>query len=165
MRDEMRERANKKCTCLTNRGTACLFSSPVLFLRVLTETPAGRTNFRLPGSQAFMLEVIKLVAGGADKRLMGRRKSAPALIITGLAERIPVLAFFHTFQVSVSQNIFFKKTLLIEVIPVLAIPQRQRGHCLSCIGRLTGDGEIVLPICFTGLQPYFPRSGGSRGHQ
>lgn len=165
MRDEIRERDNQKFTCLANRGTTCLFSSPVLFLGVLTVAPTGRPDFRLPGSQAFMLEVIKLVAGGADKRLLGRVKSTFALIITGLAERIPVLAFFHTFQVSVSQNIFFKKTLLIEVIPVLALPQRQRGHCLYCTGRLTGDAEIILPVCFTGLQPYFPSPGGCRGHQ
>jgi hypothetical protein len=153
MRDEMKERANNKCTYLTNKSAVCLLSSPVLFLRVLSVAPAGRSDFRLPGSQAFMLEVIKLVAGGADKRLMSRVKSALALIITGLAEWIPVLAFFHTFQVSVSQNIFFKKTLLIEVIPVLAFPERQRGHCLPCARRLTADGEIALPECFTDLQP------------
>jgi hypothetical protein len=119
-------------------------------LSLLSED-ATTAYFSIPRFLTGIVEVVKFFAGGSYKRSLGWVESTLRLVMADEVERVPILAFFDAFDVFIDIRSFFKQTLLIKIVPLLAVIDCQ-GDILRRLA--AGDGEVTLVICFSQVEAY-----------
>ena len=113
-----------------------------------------------------MAVVIELGAGTQDKGLLPGIKGAFALVIAGFVERIPMLAFFGTFQIVIGIGGLFKEAFLVEIVPVLALSHCQGLAQRSGLPPFTDHGKIPVAVDLPFLEVHLlGPDGAGKGKQ
>jgi len=74
--------------------------------------------------------------------------------MAGTVEFFPVLALFNALDIFVHISRFFKQTLLVKIVPVLAIFKGQGCWISRCLATATGNGEVSLVVGFSCIEVY-----------
>lgn len=122
----------------------------------------ARSDLLLLELEALAAVIIELGAGSQNERLLPGIEGAFALVVAGVFERVPMLAFFDTFQIVVGIGDLFKEALFVEIVPELALPHRQGLAGTPGLPSFADYGKIAVAVDLAFFEVDLPGPGGAR---